>query len=96
MDLQYLPGADVPPIQFDDDDEISPEEAQMVGLSAKNTLNVGYYWWWGPMPESYKKVTTSESWLQVLVGTSHLNVQCKKVTTSEYWLQVVEIHCLNV
>ena len=51
MDLQYLPGADVPPIQFDDDDEISPEEAQMVGLSAKNTLNVGYYWWWGPMPE---------------------------------------------
>ena len=43
MDFQCLPGADVPPIQFDDDDEISPEEAQMVGVSAKKPLNVGYY-----------------------------------------------------
>ena len=30
MDFEYIPGADEPPIQFDDDDEISPEEAQMV------------------------------------------------------------------
>lgn len=64
MDLQYLPGADVPPIQFDDDDEISPEEAQMVGLSAKTPLMLVTIGGGDPCLNSTKR-------------SPHLNLGCK-------------------